>query len=217
MALKHAKKQVADGDAEMVDDDTAALDPVTRLFEVDLESTVVNTESDAEPEVTQTEKVLKLSCHIDNNNNPINNIQDGLDVSLTADLEKFSEALQRNAVYKKKSLVSKLPSYLCVQFVRFYWKKESAVGGTKAGKAKILRSVMYPRILDIYNFCSPDLKKSLDHGREFEAKLREQEDKERLEGLKKAEEDSKPAEQTETEEEAEKRKKLVGAAAKKKQ
>jgi len=201
----------------MVDDETAALDPVTRLFEIDLESTVVNTESDAEPEKTQTEKVLKLSCHIDNNNNPINNIQDGLDVSLTADLEKFSEALQRNAVYKKKSLVSKLPSYLCVQFVRFYWKKESAVGGTKAGKAKILRSVMYPRILDIYNFCSPDLKKSLDHGREFEAKLREQEDKERLEGLKKAEEDSKPANQTETDEEAEKRKKLVGAAAKKKQ
>lgn len=111
--------------------------------------------------------------------------------------------------------MSKLPSYLCVQFVRFYWKKESAVGGTKAGKAKILRSVMYPRILDLYNFCSPDLKKSLDHGREFEAKLREEEDQLRLAGLKKAEEDSKPAGKDETEEEAAQRKKLVGAAAKK--
>lgn len=200
----------------MADDDTTALDPVTRLFEIELESTVKNSETDAEPEVTQTEKVLKLSCHIDNNNNPINNLQDGLDVSLSGDLEKFSEALQRNAVYKKSSLVSKLPSYLCVQFVRFYWKQESAVGGTKAGKAKILRSVMYPRIFDIYNFCSPDLKKSLDHGREFEAKLREDEDKERLEGLKKAEEDSKPTDKEETAEEAEQRKKLVGAAAKKK-
>lgn len=200
----------------MADDDTTALDPVTRLFEIELESTVKNSETDAEPEATQTEKVLKLSCHIDNNNNPINNLQDGLDVSLSGDLEKFSEALQRNAVYKKSSLVSKLPSYLCVQFVRFYWKQESAVGGTKAGKAKILRSVMYPRIFDIYNFCSPDLKKSLDHGREFEAKLREDEDKERLEGLKKAEEDSKPTDKEETAEEAEQRKKLVGAAAKKK-
>lgn len=199
----------------MADDDTTALDPVTRLFEIELESTVKNSETDAEPEVTQTEKVLKLSCHIDNNNNPINNLQDGLDVSLSGDLEKFSEALQRNAIYKKSSLVSKLPSYLCVQFVRFYWKQESAVGGTKAGKAKILRSVMYPRIFDIYNFCSPDLKKSLDHGREFEAKLREDEDKERLEGLKKAEEDSKPTDKEETAEEAEQRKKLVGAAAKK--
>ena len=68
----------------MLDDETAALDPVTRLFEVELESTIVNTESDAEPEQTATEKVLKLSCHIDNNNNPIDNIQDGLDVSLSS-------------------------------------------------------------------------------------------------------------------------------------
>ena len=100
--------------------------------------------------------------------------------------------------------------------MRFYWKKESNVGGTKAGKAKILRSVMYPRVFDVYNFCSPDLKKSLDHGREFDAKIREEEDKMRLEGLKKAQEDSKPEKDGETEEEAEQRKKLVGQAAKKK-
>ena len=51
-ALKHSKKKEEDGDAEMMDDETAALDPVTRLFEVELESTVSNTESDAEPEKT---------------------------------------------------------------------------------------------------------------------------------------------------------------------
>ena len=60
---------------------------------------------------------------------------------------------------------------------------------------------MYPKVLDIYNFCTPELKSSLDHGRQFEAKLREEEDKERLEGIKKAEEDSKPTDKTETEEE----------------
>jgi len=81
--LKYAKKQDTEGDAEMLDDETAALDPVTRLFEIELESTTQNTESEAEPEQTSTEKVLKLSCHIDNNNNPIDNIQDGLDVSLS--------------------------------------------------------------------------------------------------------------------------------------
>jgi len=41
--------------------------------------------------------------------------------------------------------------------VRFYWKKESNVGGTKAGRAKILRSVNYPRVLDIYEHCTPEL------------------------------------------------------------
>lgn len=108
---------------------------------------------------------MKLPCHIDNNNNPINSIQEGLDISLTGELEKFSEVLQRNAVFKKTSKINKLPSYLCIQFVRFYWKKESNVGGTKAGKAKILRSVMYPRVMDMFNFCSDSLKETLKEGR----------------------------------------------------
>lgn len=108
---------------------------------------------------------MKLPCHIDNNNNPINSIQEGLDISLTGELEKFSEVLQRNAVFKKTSKINRLPSYLCIQFVRFYWKKESNVGGTKAGKAKILRSVMYPRVMDMFNFCSDSLKETLKEGR----------------------------------------------------
>lgn len=74
---------------------------------------------------------------------------------------------------------------------------------------------MYPRILDLFNFCTPELQESLKHGREFDAKLREEEDKMRLEGIKKAEEESKPKDGTEeTEEQAEQRKKLVGKAAK---
>lgn len=113
---------------------------------------------------------MKLPCHIDNNDNPINSLQDGLEISLNDEREKFSELLQKNSLFKTTSKMSKLPSYLCIQFVRFYWKKESNVGGTKAGKAKILRSVMYPRILDIYNFCTDSLKKTLDAGREVEQK-----------------------------------------------
>lgn len=57
---------------------------------------------------------------------------------------------------------------MAVQFMRFYWKQESNVGGTKAGRAKILRSVAFPRVLDVYNYCSDDLRKSLDQGRELE-------------------------------------------------
>jgi ubiquitin carboxyl-terminal hydrolase 14 len=75
-----------------------------------------------------------------------------------------------------------LPSYLTVHFVRFYWKKESTLSGTKAGKAKILRNVSFPKVFDLYEFCTDELKKSLDHGREFERKLREEEDARRLTG-----------------------------------
>ena len=115
---------------------------------------------------------MKLPCHIDNNNKPIDSIDEGLEVSLKGQLEKFSEMLQRNAIFEKSQKINKLPSYLAVQFMRFYWKGESTVGGTKAGRAKILRSVAYPRTLDVYNYCSEELKKSLDHGRELEQKLR---------------------------------------------
>ena len=34
----------------------------------------------------------------------------------------------------------------------------------------------FPKVLDLYPFCTEDLKKSLDQGREFERKLREEED-----------------------------------------
>lgn len=145
-------------------------DPINDLFAIELESIVKNKESEAEPEQIVNEKVLKLSCHIDNDNKPIDNLADGLNISMTGDLEKFSEVLQRNAIFSKTQKVNSLPSYLCVQFVRFYWKKESNVGGTKAGKAKILRSVMFPKVLDIYNHCSESLKKSLDEGRAIEQK-----------------------------------------------
>lgn len=40
----------------------------------------------------------------------------------------------------------------------------------------------FPKVLDIYDFCTDELKKSLDLGREFERKLREEEDNRRLQG-----------------------------------
>ena len=78
-----------------------------------------------------------------------------------------------------------MPSYICINFVRFYWKKESAVGGTKAGRAKILRSVAYPRLLDLFEYCSESLQKTLLVGRDIEQKQREADDAARLEGKKK--------------------------------
>jgi len=53
---------------------------------------------------------------------------------------------------------------------------------------------MYPKVFDLYNHCSDELKKSLDIGREFEQKLRTEEDNLKLEGkLKQAAEYDKEA------------------------
>jgi len=112
---------------------------IEKLFGIELVNTIKNKESEEEPVQVQKENVIRLSCHIDNNNNPINHLAEGLKISLEGDIEKRSPYLDRDCVYFKKAQVNKLPSYLTVHFVRFYWKKESSLSGTKAGKAKILR------------------------------------------------------------------------------
>jgi len=53
---------------------------------------------------------------------------------------------------KKKRAISKLPKYLPIQMVRFFWKQQ------KQKNAKVLRSVVFPEKLDINEFCNPHLQ-----------------------------------------------------------
>ena len=71
--------------------------------------------------------------------------------------------------------------------MRFYWKEASAVGGTDAGKAKILRQVTFPKVFDLFEFCTDELKTSLLQGRNLDSQNREAEDTIRLAGLDAAE------------------------------
>ncbi len=71
--------------------------------------------------------------------------------------------------------------------MRFFWKAASDVGGTEAGKAKILRNVQFPKCLDIFEFCTDELKQSLLQGRDLETKNRAAEDASILEGKKEEE------------------------------
>lgn len=58
-------------------------------------------------------------------------------------------------VYKKVVRINKLPNYLLVQLVRFYWRK--GVDGREGTKSKILRNVAFPKVLDLYDFATPEL------------------------------------------------------------
>ena len=72
-----------------------------KLFGIELENTQKNKECADEEAQVSKENVLKLSCHIDNNNNPVNHLPEGLKISLEGDIEKYSDILGRNAVYSK--------------------------------------------------------------------------------------------------------------------
>ncbi|KIW12463.1 hypothetical protein PV08_09740 [Exophiala spinifera] len=105
-----------------------------------------------EPVIEADDVFLKLDCHIDQS---VNHLRDGLLAGLTEEIEKNSPSLGRNAVYTKTSRVSRLPKYLTVHFVRFFWKKDVLK------KAKILKKVTFPEELDTVEFCTDDLKKRL--------------------------------------------------------
>ena len=95
---------------------------------------------------------LKLDCHI---NKDINHLRDGILAGLEEKLEKKSPTLDRDAIYTKKSRIARLPKYLTIHFVRFYWKREVQK------KAKIMRKVTFPAEIDIVEFCTNTLKEQL--------------------------------------------------------
>lgn len=105
-----------------------------------------------EDTVTSKESFLKLNCHIDSSTN---HLRDGIFNGLKEKLEKRSPVLGRDAVYTKTSKISRLPKYLTVHFVRFFWKRETQK------KAKIMRKVTFPHELDIIEFCDEKLSGAL--------------------------------------------------------
>ncbi|RKF79518.1 Ubiquitin carboxyl-terminal hydrolase 6 [Golovinomyces cichoracearum] len=108
---------------------------------------------DAGEESTESsESFLKLDCHI---NATINHLRDGILAGLEQKLEKKSPVLGSDKIYTKKSQISRLPKYLTVHFVRFFWKREAQK------KVKIMRKVTFPEKLDIVEFCTEELQKAL--------------------------------------------------------
>jgi ubiquitin carboxyl-terminal hydrolase 14 len=107
---------------------------------------------DAGEEPVKGEDVfLKLDCHI---GKETNHLRDGIMAGLEEKIEKKS-ILERDAIYTKKSRISRLPKYLTVHFVRFFWKREAQK------KAKIMRKVTFPHELDVVEFCTDELRKML--------------------------------------------------------
>ncbi|GJP30407.1 hypothetical protein CLOM_g1081 [Closterium sp. NIES-68] len=128
---------------------------VDNIFGIDLVSKVrcaEGGEGSAE-ESEEKETAFMLKCHISSD---VNLLHEGIKHGLKTELEKASASLGRSAVFTKESLIARLPRYLTVQFVRFFWKRESQQ------KAKILRKVTYPLVLDVYDFCTPELRAKLD-------------------------------------------------------
>lgn len=69
--------------------------------------------------------------------------------------------------FPTQSKISRLPAYLTIQFVRFYYKEKEAIN------AKILKDVKFPLEFDAFELCSSELQSKLTPMRE---KFKEYED-----------------------------------------
>jgi len=132
---------------------------VEQYFGIEYENTLkcIDEEGTSEEATYSKESAIQLNCFI---SQEIKFLLNGVKSKLNEEVTKNSPSLNRNAKYLKTSKISRLPAYLCVQMVRFFYKEKGNVN------AKILKDVKFPMKLDTYDLCTPDLQKRLKPVRE---------------------------------------------------
>ncbi|KAJ8678559.1 hypothetical protein QAD02_014346 [Eretmocerus hayati] len=122
------------------------------------------TEAEEEPPTQGKEDFLQLSCFISTD---VKHMFTGLKNKLQEQITKMSPTLGRDAIYTKTSKISRLPAYLTIQFVRFFFKEKEAIN------AKILKDVKFTLDFDAFDLCTRDLQTRLTPMREKFQKFEE--------------------------------------------
>ncbi|GAA6006041.1 ubiquitin-specific protease UBP6 [Rhodotorula paludigena] len=125
---------------------------VERNLMGEFEKTLKSAEAPDEPPSIAKEQFLEVKCNI---SGTTNYMMQGIAESMEQDIEKNSATLGRQAVYHETTRISRLPSYLTVNMVRFYWRRDINK------KTKIMRKVKFPFELDATELVTDDLKKKL--------------------------------------------------------
>lgn len=165
---------------------------------------IVTTCDDApeEEDAVNTGNFHDLKCNIQGDTN---HLSEGIRIALDEKLEKNSPTLGRTASYTRQSRISRLPKYLPIHLIRFFWRKDTQK------KAKILRKVTFQHEIDVTEFCTEELRKKLVPVRDKIREVRkEEEDMERAKKkqrrLRKMEEDASADGKVRTDEPLQKRK-----------
>ncbi|KAK7582471.1 hypothetical protein V9T40_013916 [Parthenolecanium corni] len=118
-----------------------------------------------EPVNKTSEDFLQLSCFISQD---VKYMINGLKNKMQENITKNSSVLGRDAVFTKTAKISRLPAYLTIQFVRFFYKENNKVN------AKILKDIKFPLDFDAYDLCSPELQEKMTPIRNKFKELEEQ-------------------------------------------
>ncbi|KAK3052200.1 deubiquitinating enzyme [Extremus antarcticus] len=130
----------------------------------------ITTTCDDAPEeesTVNTEDFQNLKCNIAIDTN---HLREGLRLALDEKIEKNSPSLSREATYTRVSRIARLPKYLPIHLIRFFWRKDTQK------KAKIMRKVTFQHEIDLLEFCNEDLRKKLVPVRDKVRELRKEEE-----------------------------------------
>lgn len=119
-------------------------------YTINFKSIIKNQEDESDVQIKYEDDV-KLQCHITGSTNFLKN---GIVESLNETIEKHSDNLNKNCNYEINKKITKLPSILTVQFVRFFWKRSTNK------KSKILRKVQFPFQLDLTDLLDEEYRDS---------------------------------------------------------
>lgn len=119
-------------------------------YTINFKSVIKNQEDESDVQIKYEDDV-KLQCHITSSTNFLKN---GIVESLNETIEKHSDNLNKNCNYEINKKITKLPSILTVQFVRFFWKRSTNK------KSKILRKVQFPFQLDLTDLLDEEYRDS---------------------------------------------------------
>ncbi|CCK69307.1 ubiquitin-specific protease UBP6 KNAG_0C01940 [Huiozyma naganishii CBS 8797] len=122
-------------------------DKFSEDFSIKFKTTVTDTQNPDDVTVKEDESDVKLQCHISGTTNFLRN---GIFESLNEKIEKRSNTTGVNSIYNVEKKITKLPKYLTIQYVRFFWKRSSNK------KSKILRKVVFPFQLDVSDILTPE-------------------------------------------------------------
>ncbi len=142
---------------------------IDTLFGVEFKTTYKNTAAEEEP-VVKFESERKLVCNIEGGagaKKQVNHMLEGIELSLTGQVEKHSDAVGSTTIWDLERRISRLPKYLCVQFMRFYWKATPDSADHAGIKCKMLRAVTFPADnFDVFKFCTPEVQAVLKEARD---------------------------------------------------
>lgn len=126
-------------------------DKFTDQFSIRFRTTTKDMNNEDDVKISEDESDVKLQCHISGTTNFLKN---GLIESLHDKIEKRSGITGADSTYSVDKQITKLPEYLTVQYVRFFWKRSAGK------KSKILRKVIFPFQLDVSDMLTPDYAKA---------------------------------------------------------